>query len=423
MADKTAIFESAQALFCSMADYIGTTKLSKVLDLKKYPTYKDFKSVKSNATLIDKAFKKTKLVGVSRKQIEDLLKDTSWYKSSVLIAVKLLDDITKINSHFGKVQNAGWQDLFYVRGARGGDTTMDNIDILFKYANTANKKFGDINKWSPADIYFVSTEARTAVQEEVKRADKNGTYTFLQLNTLCNGLVSSGNLLPLSLKKVENKVPQIVKYNFARKAEEKNLAKLTFISTKKSKSGRDIQIVFQNIKSQVKIRHDPHHTKFGASGTVKAEILVAGMGGRLGSIGTMAILLSVIKDAHLKSGNIFAAELKTAYDAGMKAYKKGIVKLNDHYDVKVDDSHSLMREFDSNFGLKTLYDDYQQERAELSQKTLMSKILPIIEKYFNNPEHTKAKKNALSDSTMMIQAFVKYASSRSPDSGQFVIAK
>jgi hypothetical protein len=53
----------------------------------------------------------------------------------------------------------------------------------------------------------------------------------------------------------------------------------------------------------------------------------------------------------------------------------------------------------------------------------MSKILPIIEKYFNNPTHKKAKKNTLSDSTMMIQAFVKYASSRSPDSGQFVIAK
>ena len=83
----------------------------------------------------------------------------------------------------------------------------------------------------------------------------------------------------------------------------------------------------------------------------------------------------------------------------MKAYKRGIVKLNEHYNINANDSHALMREYDSNFGLKTLYDDYQKERAELSQKTLMSKILPIIEKYFNNPEHTKAKKNALSDST------------------------
>jgi hypothetical protein len=422
MADKTAIFESAQALFCSMADYIGTQKLSQFLNLKKYPTYKDFKSVKKNETIIDTAFKKTKLVGVSRKQIEDLLKDNSWYVSSVLIAVKLLDDITKINSNFGKIQNAGWQDLFYVRGAAGGTTTMDNIDLLFKYANTHDKKFGDINKWSPADIYFVSNEARTEVQEQVNMANTNGTYSFLQLNLLCNGLISSGDLLPLSLKKIIGGSPHIVKYNFNRETEEKNLAKLTFIETKQSKTGRDIQIVFKDSRSQVKIRHDPHHSKFGASKTVKAEILVTGMGGRLGSIGTMAILLSVIKDAGLKSGNKFAQELKAAFDKGFKSYQRGIDQLNIHYDVKASDNHSLLEGFDSNFGLEDMYDDYQKERAEISQKSLMNKILPIIDKYFKS--NTRAKgKNSLSDSTMMIQAFVKYASSRSPNSGKFVIAK
>ena len=83
--------------------------------------------------------------------------------SSVLIAVKLLDDIKKINSKFGKIQDAGWQDFFYVRGATGGKTTMNNIDILFKYANKNDKKFGDINKWSPADIYFVSKNAKSCI--------------------------------------------------------------------------------------------------------------------------------------------------------------------------------------------------------------------------------------------------------------------
>ena len=423
MADKTALFESAQALFCAMADYIGTPQLKKELNLKKYPTYKDFKSVKKNKVLIDRAFQQTRLVGVSLKQVETLLEDKTWYESSVLIAVKLLDDIDDINAKFRKIKRAGWQDFFYVRGAQGGDTTMDNIDILFKYANTDNKKFGDINKWSPADIYFVSTEARTEVQEEVKRANANGTYTFLQLNNLCNGLIDSGDLLPLSLKKVIDGSARIVKYNFARKAEEKNLVKMTFIKTQKSKTGRDIQIMFKDTKSQVKIRHDPHHNKFGASGTVKAEIVVTGAGGRGGSIGSMPILLSVIRDAHLKSGNVFAEKLKVAFDKGFKSYKRGIEELNVHYDINANDGHSILEEYQSNFGLQNMYEDYKQERAELSQKTLMSKIIPIIENYFNNPKHTEAKKNSLSDSTMMIQAFVKYATSRSPDSGQFVIAK
>ena len=50
----------------------------------------------------------------------------------------------------------------------------------------------------------------------------------------------------------------------------------------------------------------------------------------------------------------------------------------------------------------------------------MSSILPVIEKYFE--KHKKSKK-AFSDSDIMVQAFIKYASSRSPKSGKFVIAK
>ena len=155
------------------------------------------------------------------------------------------------------------------------------------------------------------------------------------------------------------------------------------IKTQKSKTGRDIQIMFKDTKSQVKIRHDPHHNKFGASGTVKAEIVVTGAGGRGGSIGSMPILLSVIRDAHLKSGNVFAEKLKVAFDKGFKSYKRGIEELNVHYDINANDGHSILEEYQSNFGLQNMYEDYKQERAELSQKTLMSKIIPIIENYFH----------------------------------------
>jgi hypothetical protein len=42
MADKTALAESSQALFCSIADNLGSTD-NKTLDLKTFPTYIDFK--------------------------------------------------------------------------------------------------------------------------------------------------------------------------------------------------------------------------------------------------------------------------------------------------------------------------------------------------------------------------------------------
>ena len=55
---------------------------------------------------------------------------------------------------------------------------MDNIDTLFKYANKNDKKFGDINKWSPADIYFVSDAAKEEVTKQADEADENKTYTY-----------------------------------------------------------------------------------------------------------------------------------------------------------------------------------------------------------------------------------------------------
>ena len=42
-ATETRLAESAQAIFCSIADYLGASKSEKVLDFKKkYPTFGDF---------------------------------------------------------------------------------------------------------------------------------------------------------------------------------------------------------------------------------------------------------------------------------------------------------------------------------------------------------------------------------------------
>ncbi|SVD45107.1 uncharacterized protein METZ01_LOCUS397961, partial [marine metagenome] len=43
MADDTAKFESAQALFCAIADHIGQNNVKDVLNVTLYPTYDKFK--------------------------------------------------------------------------------------------------------------------------------------------------------------------------------------------------------------------------------------------------------------------------------------------------------------------------------------------------------------------------------------------
>ena len=40
---ETMYAESAQALFCAIADFLGERKSEKVLDIKKYLTYTHFK--------------------------------------------------------------------------------------------------------------------------------------------------------------------------------------------------------------------------------------------------------------------------------------------------------------------------------------------------------------------------------------------
>ena len=51
MADLTTLAESSQALFCSIADYIGAQRTNQLFDPKKYPDYTDFRNQITDATL------------------------------------------------------------------------------------------------------------------------------------------------------------------------------------------------------------------------------------------------------------------------------------------------------------------------------------------------------------------------------------
>ena len=55
---ETANFESAQALFCAIADKVGSSKIDKVLNLQLYQSYPDFRL--SNIKIINEIFDKKK---------------------------------------------------------------------------------------------------------------------------------------------------------------------------------------------------------------------------------------------------------------------------------------------------------------------------------------------------------------------------
>ena len=540
MADSPKDSESAQALFCAIADYVGINKLDEVLNLDEFPTYQSFtgyplkkknsKDVRKltpeqvdNQTLINEAFSKLKVKPANLEGIEKFLDDkNSWYTSSVVIAKKLIREFTAELAPFDKIEASNWQDLFYVRGG-SGDTTHDNIDKLFSIANKNDRTFGDVNKWSPADIYFVSELARTNIAAALAGADEN--FNFDSLNKLVNGLLAEGHLLPLSLKKAP-KEAHIVKYNFVRKKEEEFFASIEYdylisqgvrgltssgfptnpaptdfpllkdVPKPLKTPARDLKIYFKSnsdAECNLKIRHDVGDG-FGRSNAVKVEIEQKGAGGRLGSFVGIPTLAMLVKKVDKK----FGQQLETKGTKALDTYWTLIQNLNRSYQIPLNENGSLiktakdldealknarssvnkirgfdfpchgvwyniktrpLKSNDKKFTLKiqestwpslplpktkdttlgahngkNLYEEYKIKRARISAICFDNEVYPYIAKYFEDDKrvtHTKGFKGqssfikdlTIKNSTHMIAKFLEYASSRSAESGKFVIAK
>jgi len=419
MADSPKEAEAAQALFCAVADMIGYSKVKKEFVLSKLPNFKLFKEYYGKT--IDEAYKGTDTPQITKDQIEKfLIEKEGWYESSLKTAVKLMDEITTISSKFSKIKAPKLQDIVYVRGAakqKGRKSNaMENISALFDIANKNEKQyFGDINKWSPADIYFVSTKAEKEILNQLNLAmgELNKSYGFVDLNSITSKLIDSGDLLPLSLKKVLDDA-KIVKVNFLRSKEEEYLSKIEYYGvsdwskkyTKDKPITRDIKIYFsKDKKDKLKIRHDAYSKTYGTNKAVKCEIEVTGAGGRGGSVVGIELISKIIS----KVDKQFANEIKRAFDSGFKKYTLELQKMNKEYQIK---SGTKLQ--------SPAKEAYDNDRATLSGLYVANAIMPVIYKWFKNNENNNA---SLALNRKVVQKFIEYTSSRTIKSGKFVIAK
>ena len=488
MADSPKEAEAAQALFCAMADFVGKSDIDKVFDLAKLKkTQKEPDNIKtklydiwkssnfiqvgkpkknmSGTSLIKEAKTYIDTPSVSLVQMEKFLNNDSWFESSVLTAVKLVKEISTIDSDFKGLEGPGWDSYFYIRGAKADKSraanTMENVEALFKIANKNNPQFGDVNKWSPADIYFVTSKAASDVARVIYEltdrskkgsATKEKIFTFDDLNKLVNGLIKSGDMLPLSLKKVSGSA-NLVKYNFVRSKEEEYFASILYDSVSQrtdykanfkvyyNKLGkkysqiipvtRDIKIYFsKDQKEKIKIRHDLSHPKFGASKEIKVEIEVTGAGGRGGSFVGMDRLVDIIASID-KS---FANNLNAEWTTGLSRFQIEIENLNKKYGITKSDSHSVLKNkpiaitnewnIKANktrepFNGQNMYEQYKIERIHIAGVEVDNRIYSVIQGYFDSNDNEKN----ISFNSKIIAKFVEYASSRSQKSGMFVIAK
>lgn len=393
MADKTALQEASQALFCAVADFLGDKEVAKNFDVKRFPTYKDFYTNypissqigKNINVIISEAYKNQVRTPVALKEIESFLKlEDNWYRSSLLIAKKLVVDIQEINGNFSKIKKIRWSDIFY---ARGDSTIMKNIEKMFTSANKILEEsknprllpFGDINRWNPADIYFASSAAEKKIIENAK----NTKITFAELNMLLVKLIDSGDLLPLSLKMAEKEVI-LKKVNFERSKTEQELGE--YFLREIEERDRYLRIYLDKGKSEMRFRHDPSTPAY------KGEIILRTARG--GSVSGDQIPKTIgIHDKAFASK--FSAEFKKQKDIFAKR-KKEI----DPIKVKNRKKYDEIRE------------KYSKDFTDVINKMLVN--------YFNSLKKTpKGKKTA--DNIM--RSFIEYASSAAEHSGRFVIAK
>ena len=392
MADKTALLESAQALFCSIADYIGVKRTNLLFDPKKYPDYTDFRSQINEATL-QAAHKNIETPGVFLNELELFLKkDTKWYISSLQIAKKLINDITKIDPDF-KISAQGFQQIFYYRGDK---EIMGTIEKLFKIANKSGyksqNKFGNLNKWNPADIYLATKKAKKALKEELKGA-KEKVYGFQNLNIITSDLIDSGDLFPLSLKKT-TKEAMLQMVNFDRKAEIKLIKTISikgvtdwqlYKKVKYPTKGvtRDMRILLES-GGDIKLRHDPSAKRF------VAEAIFSKAEARGGSIGSMKVLSEII---HFVNPDI-AKQILDKYKKGEQKYFDALKKIE------------YLRKDKPRF-------DY--ERGAISAIYVVNEVMPVLKKFFQD--------NRKDEGNKVLRLMFEYITSRTPLSGKFVIAK
>lgn len=119
--------------------------------------------------------------------------DESWIQSSVRGA-----DFLK-----NKFPNTGKSYI-----AHRGSTWVKKLETHWKALNTeAGKPFGNLNKWSPADVWLVSAMG--------KRVDLTKTNTLVELNNLLLKNYKSKDIVGVSLKKLQMANPRFGELNMS----------------------------------------------------------------------------------------------------------------------------------------------------------------------------------------------------------------
>lgn len=173
---QTALQESAQCFYCAAAWYGNDVYTDD--EVRKY------------AGSVQATFSKKVIT------VDEVLTNLSdeWKKSCIITAKKIASFYKKGNM---------------ARGAtfHRGSSYVDSISACFTVANKKEPLFANVNKWTPADIYIVSSKAPVW--------NPSVLNTFDAMNAVTKKAIEDNTLLPFSLKLIEDDTNcNISKVNF-----------------------------------------------------------------------------------------------------------------------------------------------------------------------------------------------------------------
>jgi hypothetical protein len=187
--EDTSLNESAQALYAA-----ARWNKTKTYDQKD----------------LTKAYSRCDISETLKKILTDLPGD--WVKSSILGAERLYKEFKSKQYTFHR-----------------GSLWVRNLQNHFLKLNRQVREFSNVNKWSPADIYLVTSAG--------ERVDFTKTQSILELNNLLKDNLTSGDIIGVSLKKIETKEANLSYKNFGEKKptvkfKDYSVAKKNFFNSK-----------------------------------------------------------------------------------------------------------------------------------------------------------------------------------------------
>jgi hypothetical protein len=180
-----------------------------------------------------------------------------------------------------------------------GSKLVDKINKMFLTANKKEKLFANINKWSPADIWLMTSNGEKIIERSPL------DQTFASLNHLVTELYESRDVIGVSLKKVGPTVHDEI-FNYNRKA-----TVTTFKSFKVSNKSKDGYILFA-------YKDDPNMSiqfrSFSDTGSWQGEIKGKyASGGKIGG-GQVASIFKRIGKVDLDAANAISVTQRVKKD-------------------------------------------------------------------------------------------------------------